>query len=448
MSRTIEIAGRILDYVGDRAEAEIVVSGGESALTRFANSFIHQNVADEGYQVSLRVAVDGRVNSATTTSLGNLDEFVDDTIGIAALQRVDESWPGLTEPTDVVDPHHFDEATATATPAERAQRVADFVAAAPEMSAAGYCETLGHDVAFVNTEGHRAFGRFTRATIDGIHRTSGGTAGTVGAAGSGHATSKAFGDLDGATVGALAAERARRGGDAFDLKPGEYEVVLAPECVATIAMFLAYYGFNGKSHAEGQSFAELGQKQFDASIDIYDDATDFRALGVGFDAEGTPRRRLELVEAGVTKGLAHDRRTARKAGVAPTGHGEPGSEVWGPLPTHVFLEAGNTSVEDMVASVDRGLYVATFNYCRVLDPKVLTVTGLTRNGTFMIENGKITGAVTNLRFTQSFVVALSQGSVRAIGNDARFADSEFGPGMMHVPSLQLDRWNFTGGAAG
>jgi predicted Zn-dependent protease len=441
MSRTIEIAGQILDNVGNRAEAEVVVIGGNSALTRFANSFIHQNVAEDGYDVSLRVSVDGRVNAATTTSLEHLDDFVDDTIAIATLQRVDEGWPGLTEPTDVVDPHHFDEATQAATPDSRAEQVGGFVAAAPEMRAAGFCETLGHDVAFVNTAGHRAFGRYTRATVDGIHQTD-------GAAGSGHATSQRLGDLSGASVGTIAADRARRGIDAFDVKPGEYEVVLAPEAVGTIAVFLAYYGFNGKHHAEGQSFVELGNKQFDAAIELYDDATDPRALGVGFDAEGTPRQRTELVTAGVAKGIAHDRRTARRAGVAPTGHGDPESELWGPMPTHVFLESGTTSVDEMITSIDRGLYVATFNYCRVLDPKALSVTGLTRNGTFMIENGKITGAVTNMRFTQSFVGALEQGRVRAIGNDARFADSEFGPGMMYVPSLHLEGWNFTGGAGG
>ena len=441
MSRTIEIAGHILDHVGDRAEAEVVVSGGLSALTRFANSFIHQNVADEGYQVALRVAVNGRVNSATTTSLENLESFVDDTIGIASLQRIDESWPGLTSPMDVVDPHHFDDATASATPAERADLVAEFVAAAPDLSAAGYCETIGHDVVFVNTEGHRAFGRSTRATIDGIHQTD-------DAAGSGHATSLKVSALDGSAVGALAADRARLGRNPVDLEPGEYEVVLGPEAVGTIAMFLSYYGFNGKQHAEGQSFVELGEKQFDAAIELCDDATDSRALGVGFDAEGTPRHRLGLVSRGVTCGLAHDRRTAVKAGVVPTGHGDPGSEVWGPMPTNVFLEGGVTPADEMIAGVDSGLYVATFNYCRVLDPKTLAVTGLTRNGTFMIANGTITGAVTNMRFTQSFVDALGQGRVHAIGDDARFADSEFGPGMMHVPSLHLERWNFTGGAGG
>jgi len=441
MTRTIELASRVLAKVSGRADAEVVVTGGVSALTRFANSFIHQNVAEEGYEVSIRVAVDGRVNSAATTSLDDLDAFVENTIDVASLQRVDENWPGLTPPIDVTDPKHYDKATAKATPADRADQVADFVAAGPDMRAAGYCETVGHNVAFVNTAGHRAFGRYTRATIDGIHQID-------GAAGAGHATSKAFAGLDGSEVGALAAGRAQRGVGAYDIKPGEYEVVLAPECVATIGIFLSFYGFNGKQHAEGQSFVELGEKQFDASINLYDNPHDSRALGVGFDAEGTPRQRLDLINNGVTQAVAHDRRTAAKAGTHSTGHGDSGSEQWGPLPTHVFLAEGEASVDEMIASVERGLYVSTFNYCRVLDPKALSVTGLTRNGTFMIENGKITGAVTNLRFTQSFVEALGQGNVEAIGNDARFADSEFGPGLLHVPSLHLEKWNFTGGAAG
>ncbi|MGA9597899.1 MAG: TldD/PmbA family protein [Acidimicrobiia bacterium] len=441
MNRTVELAGHVLEKVNDRAEAEVVVTGGASALTRFANSFIHQNVAEEGYAVSLRVAVDGRVNSATTTRLDNIDEFVDTTIEVASLQRVDESWPGLTAPVDVTDPMHYDEETAAAGPEVRAAAVAEFVAAGPDMRAAGYYETVGQSVAFVNTAGHRAYGRYTRASLDGIQQLN-------RAAGSGHATSDRIEAIDGRGVGALAADRARRGLDAFDVKPGEYEVVLAPECVGTIGIFLAFYGFNGKTHAEGQSFVELGKTQLDTSVNLYDDATDPRALGVGFDAEGTPGQRLDLVVDGVCRALAHDRRTAARAGTHSTGHGDPGSDQWGPIPTHMFLEEGETSVEDMIASVERGLYVSTFNYCRVLDPKALTVTGLTRNGTFMIENGKITGAVTNLRFTQSFVDALSQGRIHAIGNDARFADSEFGPGMLYVPSLHLESWNFTGGASG
>ena len=254
--------------------------------------------------------------------------------------------------------------------------------------------------------------------------------------------------IDAATAGALAAQRARDGAVTFDTKPGEYEVVLAPECVATVAAFLSVYGFNAKAALEGQSFVRVGEAQFDSSITLVDDVIDQRALGIAFDSEGTPKQRLKLIDGGVTSSLAHDRRTARKAGTVSTGHATAGSDVWGPIAHTLFLEEGSDPVDEMIAGVERGIYVATFNYCRVLDPKSLVVTGLTRNGTFMIENGRITGAVSNLRFTQSFVAALGPGKVLGIGNDARFGDSEFGPGMAHVPSLRLGAWNFTGGADG
>jgi predicted Zn-dependent protease len=438
-----DLAGSVLDLVGNRADAEVVVTAGNSALTRFANSFIHQNVAEEGSAVSLRLSVDGRVSSAQTTNTDSdsLGRFVDATLEAAGHQPVDPEWPGLAAPAPVPDVDHFDAATAEATPADRADRVKAFVDAGKGMLAAGYCETIGREVAFANSAGQAASGHYTTATIDGIHQT--GTS-----AGSGHAASQRLSDLDGAAVGALAAQRAADSADTYDIKPGEYEVVLSPECVASIAVFFAAYGFNAKSHAEGQSFAELGEQQFDPAISIRDDALDPVAFGVGFDTEGTPRRTVDLVRDGVTRSLAHDRRTAHAADVESTGHGGPGSEVWGPFPASVFVEGGDDDFEAMISGIDRGLYVATFNYCRVLEPKSLVVTGLTRNGTFMIENGRITGAVTNLRFTQSFVSALGDGRVLGVGNDARHADSEFGAGLIHAPSLHLAGWNFTGGAEG
>ncbi len=443
MSAEQNIAAQVLDLVGSDAEAEVTVNAGTSALTRFANSFIHQNVGEEGATVSLRLTVDGRVASGTTTNLDaeSLDRFVADTTEAARVQPVDPDWPGLVAPIEVPRLEHFDPATADASPEARAAQVKAFVDAAPELSAAGYCETAGVDVAFANSAGHRATGRYSRAILDGIQQTP-------TSSGSGHAAGVGLGTIDAATTGALAAQRARDGAVTFDTKPGEYEVVLAPECVATIAVFLSVYGFNAKAALEGQSFARLGEAQFDSSISLIDDVADPRALGVAFDSEGTPKQRLPLIDGGVTSSLAHDRRTARKAGTVSTGHATPGSDVWGPVAHTLFLEEGTEAVEDMIAAVERGIYVATFNYCRVLDPKSLVVTGLTRNGTFMIENGRITGAVSNLRFTQSFVAALSPGNVAGIGNDARFGDSEFGPGMAHVPSMRLGAWNFTGGADG
>lgn len=443
MRSVSQLADEVLGRIGVRAEAEVHVSGGPSALTRFANSFIHQNVAEESITVSLRLAVDGKVASGSTTNLTDegLDRVVDDTVDLARLRPTDEEWPGVAAVAAVLNIERFDEETADVSPAVRARVVRDFVDAGPELRAAGFCETEARQVVFANTAGQRVGGRYTRVTLDGIQQSE-------SSAGSGHATSLRLSDIDGSVVGDLAAQRARDGMAPVDVEPGEYEVVLSPECVGTIAVFLGYYGLNAKMHLEGQSFVRLGEQQFDRRFNYFDDITDPRALGVPFDTEGTPKRRVALIEAGVTKSLVHDRRTAKRAGVESTGHAMPGSEVWGPLPYTVFIGEGEDSVESLIASVDRGLYVSTFNYCRVLDPKSLGVTGLTRNGTFMIENGSVTAAVTNLRFTQSFVGAFGDGRILGIGNDGRHADCEFGAGMVHAPSMRLAGWNFTGGAAG
>jgi predicted Zn-dependent protease len=434
-----EIAERALSAVGNQAQAEVVVSAGHAALTRFANSFIHQNVAEESVAIALRVEVDGRVSSSTATaaSAESIERLVDATVESARLQPVDEEWPGLSQPAQAPPVDHFDEATASSSPDVRATMVRSFIGDGP--AAAGYLDTVGEEVVYANSLGHSLQGRHSRATLDGIHQTP-------TSAGTGHSTSVRLSDIDAAATGAIAFDRAQRSADAHDIKPGDYEVVLSPECMATICMFLGLYGFNAKVHQEGQSCIRLGEAQFHSSVRLVDDATDERALGVGFDVDGTPKRRTVLVDDGTSASLAHSRRTAAKAGAESTGHALPMSTSWGPVPSNLFLAGGDQTVEDLIASVERGLYVAAFNYCRVLDPKSMAVTGLTRNGTFMIENGRITGAVTNLRFTQSFVQALT--AVEGLGDDARFADSEFGPGLVHAPSARLASWNFTGGAGG
>ncbi|HHC08451.1 MAG TPA: TldD/PmbA family protein [Actinobacteria bacterium] len=444
MSRAVELVELALDLVGRRGEAEARATVGNLALTRFANSFIHQNVAEDSETLWVRVTVEGATASAATTNLDReaLEAFVDDLVAAARLRPADPDWPGLAPPAVPPAVDHHDEATERAEPRERAERVRGFVdAGGGETLAAGYCETTGGEVAFANTAGQHLRGRSSQAVLDGIHTLD-------GAAGSGHGCAASLAGIDVAAVASLAVDRARLGRNPRSLEPGEYEVVLAPECVATIAVFLAYYGFNAKLALEGQSFAELGVTQFDEAFSMWDDVTDDRALGVPFDAEGTPKRRVDFVRDGTTVGLAHDRRTAAKMGVESTGHHVPGSETMGPFPTNVFVGEGDRSPEALVAEVERGLYVATFNYCRVLDPKTVSVTGLTRNGTFLVEDGRIVGAVENLRFTQSFLEALAPGRILGVGDDGRFADSEFGPGMMHVPSLRLARWRFTGGASG
>jgi predicted Zn-dependent protease len=440
----LEVCERALRLVGTDAEAEVTVSSGTESLTRFATSFIHQNVTDASRQVHLRVALDGRVAEATANQTDDdaLSRLVRSTLDAARLQPVDPGWPGIAPPAKVPHVDHWDDATAAAEPAERAERVAAFVSTADGLETAGFCSTEGNDVAFANSAGQRASGRSTMAQLDGIARTGSSD-------GAARAASARLADLDGAAAGSEATRRARDAADATDLEPGTYEVVLSPSCVVNLLSFLAIYGFNGRAVEEGRSFARVGEAQFDSTITLADDVADPNAVGIGFDAEGTPKRRLELVRAGVTSGLVHDRRTAKALGAESTGNAIAGAGPFGALPANLVLEPGSTTPEALVGAVERGLLVTDFWYTRILDPRTMVVTGLTRNGVWLVEDGRIVRPVTNLRFTQSYLEALAPDAVRGVGSDATLVGGGiFGLGAYVVPSLHLAAWNFTGGAKG
>ena len=437
---------RVLDLIGDRADALVTCGQGTSALTRFANSRIHQNLASDDEHVRLRVVVDGgRIAQASTTRLDpeGLARLVETTLAAAHLCPPDPDYPGLAAPAPVVEVDHHDAATAAAAPDARAEVVAEFVGAGPDLEAAGYCSTDADTHVLCSTTGIRHASRSTMAQIDGIHRAAAAQGPPTD--GFAQVTSQRLSDLDGREAGAIAAAKATGGAHPVDLEPGTYEVVLEPRAVAAMLLFPAWLGFNGKAHAEGTSFAHLGEAQFDEGISLWDDATDPRSLGRPYDAEGTPKRRLDLVTDGVTVGLAHDRRSAALAGVDPTGSSI-GQESFGGYPGDLFLAAGDASRDELIGSVDRGLLVTDLWYNRVLDPKTQVVTGLTRNGLFLIEAGEIVGPVQNLRYTQSVVGALAPGHVLGIGNDAQLVGNE--GGIVHVPSLHLSAWAFTGGAQG
>jgi predicted Zn-dependent protease len=438
----LDLGERVLQLMGDRAEAEVTVTAGRTALTRFANSTIHQNVADQRLAVRLRLVAGGRLAASGTdrTDAPALRRLVESTLEAATLRPVDPGWPGLAPavPVDGGGAHRWDPATASAPADRRADVVAAFVQAGAGMEAAGYCASTGHRVAFVNSAGRRAEARVTSATVDGILRLR-------GVDGSGWQEAGRLDEIDGSSAGRTAAAKARRGTDPepSELPPGRYPVVLEPACVADLLDFLVGDGFSAKAHAEGRSFVRLGERQLDPAISIADDATDPRSVDLPFDAEGTPRHRLELVVDGVPRALLHDRRTAARAGVASTGNATPAGESYGPAPSTLVLAPGAATPDELIAGVDRGLLVTEFWYTRILDPKTSVVTGLTRNGTFLIEGGKVTRGVRNLRFTQSYAEALAPGNVVAVGADARLR----GQGAI-VPSLHLAGWNFTGGARG
>lgn len=459
-----ELAGQVVDLVrrlgGPGAQAEAVVTRADLALTRFANSFIHQNVAESTVGVRLRVHVDGRTaaGSGSVVSPDGLRALVERTLAAARLCPPDPAWPGLTPPTPVPSGATVDEATAYAEPDERAERVRAFVAAAGGLETAGYCRTAHRSSAFANTAGHSAEGRSAEAAMDGIARTG-------GADGVARLCVDRLADLDGAELGARAAAKARAGADPVELAPGRYEVVFEPAAVADLLENLSWYGFNGKRHVERQSFAEPGAAQFDPAVTLVDDP--LGAADLPFDLEGTPRRRVTLVDAGTTRTVAHDRRTAAQAGAESTGHAVPGGASFGPIPRNLRLlgaaggqdaaepraagTAGAVADVDtaaLVAQVGRGLLVSDLWYTRVLDPKSLVITGLTRNGVWLVEDGVVTAAVRDFRFTESYPRALAPGAVLGLGRHPVRQPDRVDGAWWEAPPIRLASWHFTGGASG
>jgi predicted Zn-dependent protease len=470
-----DVAARVLDLVRaatSEAEAEALVEGGELALTRFANSVIHQNVADATTTVRLRLHVDGRTAAGSATIAGGLaagdgealGRLVDRTVAAARLAPLDPQWPGLAPAAPVEPLPATDEATADADPAQRAARVRDFVAAAEGLETAGYCSTIRLATAFANSAGMSASSVTAMAAMDAIARSN-------GADGVARLASSRLADVDGGRLGARAAAKARSGAQARELPPGRYEVVLEPTAVLDLLENLAYWGFNGKAVNEGRSFVEVGAAQFDPSVSIVDDPFDPRGIGASFDMEGTPKVRRLLVDAGVSAALAYDRRSGAQAGAASTGHALPGAAAFGAVATHVQLlpsasdgsgapygaddsdrtslgPMADGSVAALVSQVGRGLLVSDFWYTRVLDPRTLVITGLTRNGVWLIEDGVVTAPVQNFRFTQSYPQALAAGAVLGIGSQSVGLPSGWDAICTRAPALRLAAWNFTGNPSG
>jgi predicted Zn-dependent protease len=440
------IAAQVLDLVRAQsadADAEVQVRSGQLALTRFANSFIHQNVAEDLRSIGLRVALDGHVASARLdgpTDPEHLERLVAGVLEAARVSPRDPDWPGLAEPVNAPDVDHWDEETADASPEARAERVAAFVAAGNGLETAGSVSTQGVRVAFANSAGQALTGRATVAAIDGICRTPTSD-------GAARHASVAIGEIDGRAAGARAAEKARTAAEPTDIEPGRYPVVLEPSCVANLVTFLLNHGYGGRVMEEHRSFVRLGEPQLDPAITLRQDVHYPGMVGLGFDVEGTPRQTLDIVRAGVSSSVLHDRRSARKAGVPSTGNAVEGPNSFGFVAGSTVLDPGERSLDDIIGDLDRGILVSHFWYTRVLDPRTLVVTGLTRNGVWLVEDGKVSRPLRNLRFTQSYAEALAPGNVSGIGSDLALFPEGHDAAML-VPSLGLASWNFTGGAKG
>ncbi|HXF56927.1 MAG TPA: metallopeptidase TldD-related protein [Actinomycetota bacterium] len=433
------VAEAALDLPGaDGVEVLFLHSWG--GLTRFANSAIHQSTWREDTGVRVRAVVGGRVGvvSSNEFSPEGARRAAASALDLARVAAPDPLFPGLAPRQDVPQvPDPFDEATASASPEERAEAVAALVAeVGPGFHAAGALETSGAEVAVANTEGQFCYAPSSQATLTTV--VSGGE----GGAGAAEAAARRLGELDPTEVGRRAFQKARDSQNPQLLEPGTHEVVLEPLAVATLVGFLAYVGLRGRAIVEGRSpfSGKEGVKVCGENVSIWDDALSPLTIGLPFDFEGTPRRRVDLIRNGVFLTGAHDRRSARMAGTESTGHALPPPNPDGAFPLNLFLGTGEATLEEMVASTRRGLLVTRFHYTNVVHPIETTITGMTRDGTWLIEEGAVRYPVRNLRFTQSILEALSH--VELVGRESVLA-SEFFFAASRVPALKVARFTFS-----
>lgn len=432
------LAGPALALAGADG-VEVVVTRSAGGLARFANSELSQHVDTEVINVNVRVvAAGGRVGvvSRTTDDPAEVARAAEDALAIARLAPADPDFPGLAPPA-AADGTAPDQATMATTPADRAAAVRALLDQIPgDVAAAGAYETGVEELGVFTSAGQQVSATLTHAALNTV--LSGPTS-------SGYAESggRSVADIDPAALGRRALDKVHAGVDPIELDPGVWPVVLEPAATGTLVQFLAMLGFSGRAYEEGLAFTvgRLGEAALHPSVTIVDDATSPDTVGFPFDYEGTPKQRVELVADGVLGSLVHDRATGARAGTGSTGHGLPAPNTYGPLPLNPLMAPGDGgSVEDLVAGCERGLAITRFHYTNIVQPRETVLTGMTRDGTYLVENGRITRAVRNLRFTQSILEALA--TVDAVSSETGYA-SELFFGGSRCPALRLPAFAFT-----
>ena len=397
-------------------EVEAVLGGGRAELTRFANNEITQNVSERRYVLSVRVVRGSRTGRATGNDLS--DEGVARLVRradlAARLSPEDPEMLPLPGKQTYRDVDAVDAGTAALGPDARAEAVERAVARCRKAGVvgAGIYEsgsgTIGEygmiaPLAVANTNGLFAWhdttsARFTISAMDG--------AASGWASGESHAS----GDIDPSAIAARAVEKSIRSREPASWEPGPYTVVLEPAAVADLLADAAWLSFGALPVQEGRSFlsGRIGERVLGGNVTIRDDPYHPLHRGAPFDAEGMPTQAVTIVDRGVAKSPVYDRATAAKEGKESTGHGLPYPNPYGPITAHLVLEGGEGGVDELVARVDRGLLVTRVWYTNPIDPKTATLTGMTRDGLFAIEGGRIRGAVRHFRFNQSVVRMLNE----------------------------------------
>ncbi len=433
-----DLAGRVLEMSG-ADQTDVAIFAPHSALTRFANNYIHQNVEQSDVDVRVRAVLGKKIGVASSNDLSDegLRSVVERALTLARHQKDNPEFQSLPAPRPIPHAEAYIERTARTGPEERAAVVAQVCDAASRagLTAAGAFRTATAEVAVANSLGVLAYHRDTLADINTV---------VMGETGSGHAerVSIDVGDIDGEEVAREAVDKALRNLNQIELPPGEYDVVFQEYAVADIIDFFAYLSFGAQAYQEKRSFmaGRIGERVMGENISIWDDGLSPDGVPNPFDFEGVPKRKVTFIEGGVAREVVWDSYTAGQEGVESTGHALPAGNTFGPIPANMFLGAGDATIDEMVASTKRGVWVSRFWYTRPVHPLNVVVTGMTRDGTFLIEDGKVTAPIRNLRFTQSYLEAMNQ--VEAIGKSSMRCRAILG--VSRVPALKVRSWTFTG----
>lgn len=418
-------------------QTEVLISGGEAALTRYAGNTIHQNVAEQEVSASVRAVIGKQVGVAGGSDLSpaGLRALADTAYQLARLAAADEDFRSLPDPVAYAGPADFvDAETAACTPEQRAAAVREVIAIAEAggYSAAGAFSVSTSAYAVANSLGVASYQQQTGAelTVVVAGESSSGYARTV---------SPRVGEIEAAALGRLATDKCAASAQPAEFAPCECPVVLEAEAAGDMVLMLGYYDFGALALQEGRSFmsASLGQPVCGSNISIWDDGHDPRGRRYAYDFEGVPKQRVDLIKDGVAAGVVWDSYTAGKAGRQSTGHALPAPNSWGPMPINMFVGAGDSSLQELIAGVERGVLVTRFHYTNMVHPIKTALTGMTRDGTFLIEEGRLTHGIKNLRFTQSILEALS--CVSGISREGKLTD--------HVwsPALRIERFSFSSG---
>lgn len=434
--RAKEIFKKVLKY-STADETEAFITSTSYSLTRFANNCIHQNVAEDSLGLSVRAVVSQRTARASTNKLdeSSIRQVCEAALALARLQPPNPELLPMAGPQLYRAVDRFDGESAELSPQARAETVRTVIARAEgdALTAAGVYSNGVHVTGLFNSRGLEAFHEETSAEFSITMLKEGGS-------GWAKKTSPCCLELEPEVLADRAAAKALENRDQKDIAPGKYTVILEPAAVLDLLGFL-FFDFGGLSVHERRSCLtdRVGQKLFGENINVRDDVFHPLQAGAPFDGEGVPRRRVKLVEKGTVSNLVYARSTARKMGKAATGHGFPLPNEYGEAPMNIVMDGGKSSVENMVKSTSRGLLVTRLWYIREVDPYQKILTGMTRDGTFWIEDGEVKHAVRNLRFNQSLFDMLN--AVETMGVPQRTAGEESFE--MVVPAMKVNEFNFS-----